>query len=77
MDGKRKDNIANLIYFTGLILMVSVQFLKNTTLTVLDPFYREIMMLAVFLFLIKYFVFQKNNFFNIFFKFFNARSKII
>lgn len=66
MDGKRRDNIANLIYFTGLILMVSVQFLKNTTLTALGPFYREIMMVAVFLFLIKYFVFQKNNFLNIF-----------
>lgn len=77
MDGKRKDNIANLIYFTGLILMVSVQFLKNTTLTVLDPFYREIMMLAVFLFLIKYFVFQKNNFFNIFLFVFIATIAII
>lgn len=65
MDNKRKNNIINLIYFTGLILIVLVQYLKNTTLIVLSPFYREIMMVAVSLFLIKYFVFQKNGVSNI------------
>lgn len=66
MNGKRKNDIINLIYFTGLILIVSVQFFRNTTLTtILSPFYQIIMVVVIILFLIKYFLFQKNNFINI------------
>lgn len=66
LNGKRKNDIINLIYFTGLILIVSVQFFRNTTLTTtLSPFYQIIMVVVIILFLIKYFLFQKNNFINI------------
>lgn len=65
MDGKKENNITNLIYFTGLILLASVQYLANTTIAVLGSFYHEIIMVAISLLLIKYFMFQKNNPLNI------------
>lgn len=66
LDGKVKNNITNFIYFTGLILLISVQYLRNTTLTtILNPYYQIIMVIVVILFLIKYFAFQKNSALNI------------
>lgn len=62
MQSKRKENITNLIYFTGLLLAISIQFLMSTTLgSNLGTVYRPIMIVAEGLLLIKYFLFQKNS----------------
>lgn len=62
MQSKRKENITNLIYFTGLLLAISIQFLMSTTLgSNLGAVYRPIMIVAEGLLLIKYFLFQKNS----------------
>ena len=66
MDSKRKENIANLIYFTGLLLIISVKFLMNTSLSgMIEPLYRPITITAEIVFIIKYLAFQKNSSLNV------------
>lgn len=66
MNSKRKENVTNLIYFAGLLLIISVKFLMNTSLsTTIESLYRPITIISEFLFIIKYLMFQKNNSLNI------------
>lgn len=65
MNSKRKENITNLIYFTGLLLIISVKFLMNTSLNaMIGSLYRPVTIAAEILFIIKYLAFQKNSFLN-------------
>ncbi|GAA0812490.1 hypothetical protein FC33_GL000886 [Ligilactobacillus aviarius subsp. aviarius DSM 20655] len=62
LESKRRENIINLIYFTGLILVISIQFLTSTTLgSVVTSMYRPITITGEILLLSKYFLFQKNS----------------
>lgn len=62
LNSKRKENITNLIYFTGLLLIISVKFLMNTSLSAtIGSLYRPVTIAAEILFIIKYLAFQKNS----------------
>lgn len=66
MNSKRKENITNLIYFTGLLLIISVKFLMKTSLgEMIGPLDRPITIVAEILFIIKYLAFQKNSSLNV------------